>query len=98
MISLILHLRSALMPLFAENADILIESTDTVKVNIKSVGKAESIENTEEPKETLEVTIKPIKPEVTATATPDAGEEEEKEKENEKEKQKEKEKDEQQEP
>lgn len=74
---------------FEENTDILIENTGTVKVNINSVGKAESVENTDKPKETLQVTIKP---EVTATAIPDASEEEENENE------KEKEKDEQQEP
>ncbi len=63
---------------FEENAEVLIKSGDTVKVNIKSVGKAESIENTVEPKETEEATVKP---EVTEVATPSANEEEEKDKE-----------------
>lgn len=56
-----------------ENGEILIESTDTVKVNIKSVGKAETIVNTKEPKETSEVTVKP---EVTEAPTPNVSEDE----------------------
>lgn len=63
---------------FVENAEVLIESKDTVKVNIKSVGKAESIENTREPKETAEVTMIP---EVTQASTPNVNEEEETDKE-----------------
>lgn len=63
---------------FVENAEVLIESTDTVKVNIKSIGKAESIQNTREPKETTEVTVIP---EVTQAPTPNVNEEEETDKE-----------------
>lgn len=63
---------------FVENAEVLIESTDTVKVNIKSAGRAESIENTREPKETTEVTVIP---EVTQAPTPNVNEEEETDKE-----------------
>lgn len=58
---------------FVENGEVLIESTDTVKVNIKSVGKAETIENTREPKVTPEVTVKP---EVTEAPTPNVNEDE----------------------
>lgn len=67
---------------FEENADMLIERTDTVKINIKAVEKAETIEKTFEPKETIEVTVKP---EVTMTATPNVEEEEDKEEDKEKE-------------
>lgn len=66
---------------FEENADILIENTDTVKINIKSIERAESMENTIKPNETAEVTEKterPEKTEATMTATPNVDEEEEK--------------------